>query len=61
MESRNRKVVVERGLALLVHSGMPLRYWVYAFKIPVFILNRCPSKNVKGNIPMHFCIISSLI
>ncbi|KAJ0078370.1 hypothetical protein Patl1_36937 [Pistacia atlantica] len=35
---------MEMGLTLLVQSGLPKRFWVYAFLTSVFIINLLPTK-----------------
>ena len=41
VERKNRHVV-EMGLSLLAHSGMPLSYWPYAFQTATYLINHLP-------------------
>lgn len=50
MEPRNHKVL-KKGLAFLVHYGMPRRYWIYALRTLVFVLNKIYFKSDKRLIP----------
>lgn len=45
------KYVVERHLALLFHSELPLKFWLYAFKYTLFVLNRLPIKVLSNKSP----------
>lgn len=40
---RRHRIICELGLTMLRHSGMPKRFWVEAFPIAVFLVNRLPS------------------
>lgn len=43
VETRNRRIV-ERDFPMLIQSGMPLRYWVYAFRTIVYVMSILPTK-----------------
>lgn len=42
-ESRHRRAV-DRGLAMIYKSKVPMVYWPMAFKTAVYLLNRLPTK-----------------
>ena len=42
VKQKNRHVV-EMGLSLLAHLGMPLSYWLYAFQIATYLINCLPT------------------
>lgn len=41
---RKHRHVMENGLSMLAHAGMPLHYWYEAFSNAVFLINRLPPK-----------------
>ncbi|CAH1438446.1 unnamed protein product [Lactuca virosa] len=41
---RRHRHVVETGLTLLAQSGVPQRFWHYAFDTAVYLINRMPSR-----------------
>ena len=43
LAKRKHGHIVETGLALLAHSHLPLSYWVDAFSIVVYLINRLPT------------------
>lgn len=43
ISERKHRHVVETGLTLLTHSGIPKSYWPYAFAAAVYLINRLPS------------------
>ncbi|RVX04841.1 Retrovirus-related Pol polyprotein from transposon RE1 [Vitis vinifera] len=48
---RKHRHVVETGLALLAHAGLPLKFWSYAFQTATFLINRMPSKVLQNASP----------
>ncbi|KAJ0612890.1 putative RNA-directed DNA polymerase [Helianthus annuus] len=42
---RRHRHVVETGLTLLAQSGVPSRFWHFAFDTAVYLINRMPSRN----------------
>ncbi len=40
---RKHHHIVETGLSLLNHSGVPKRYWPHAFETATYVINRLPS------------------
>lgn len=50
VETQNRRVV-ERGLALLLQSGLTPKYWLYTFFFVIFTFNRLPSKTSNFKFP----------
>lgn len=53
VETCNRRVL-ERGMALLLQSGLLMNYWLYAFCIVMHVLNILPIKALKGDIPVPY-------
>ena len=43
VSERKHRHVVERGLALLYQSHLPLNFWSYAFTTTTYLINRLPS------------------
>lgn len=43
MEKKNRHVV-EIGFALMVRAGASFEYWVYGFRVSIYLINTLPSK-----------------
>lgn len=42
---RRHRHVVETGLTLLAQSGVPTRFWNFAFETATYLINRMPSRN----------------
>lgn len=40
ISERKHRHVVETGLTLLTHAGMPKSYWSYAFTTAIYLINR---------------------
>lgn len=43
ISERKHRHIVETGLTLLTHDGIPKTYWTYAFATAVYLINRFPS------------------
>lgn len=43
VSERKHRHIVETGLSLLSHAGMPRSYWTYAFSAAVYLINRLPT------------------
>lgn len=43
VSERKHRHIVETGLSLLSHAGMPRSYWTYAFSTVVYLINRLPT------------------
>ena len=43
ISERKHRHIVETGLTLLTHSGMPKSYWSYAFVTATYLINRLPT------------------
>jgi hypothetical protein len=50
---RKHHHIVETGLALLAHSSLPQCYWVDAFQIASFLINRLPTTVLKNKSPLE--------
>ena len=48
---RKHRHIVETGLSLLAHESLPLKYWSYAFKAVVFIINNLPTSILHHQTP----------
>ncbi|KAK9051967.1 hypothetical protein SSX86_028595 [Deinandra increscens subsp. villosa] len=48
---RRHRHVVETGLALLAQSGLPQRFWQFAFETAVYLINRLPSRVCSNKSP----------
>jgi histone deacetylase 1/2 len=48
---RKHRNIVEKGLCLLAHSSLPLKFWDAAFSTAVYLINRVPSASIGGEIP----------
>uniref|UniRef100_A0A2N9J0X7 Uncharacterized protein n=1 Tax=Fagus sylvatica TaxID=28930 RepID=A0A2N9J0X7_FAGSY len=51
---RKHRHVVELGLAMLLHASAPKRFWIEAFLIATFLINRLPSPSLGMNSPYFF-------
>jgi hypothetical protein len=49
---RKHRHIVEKGLTLLAHTSMPLKFWDEAFLTAVFLINRLPSKVINHETPL---------
>jgi len=49
---RKHRHIVEMGISLLAHAGMPLKFWDEAFLTVVFLINRLPSKTINHEPPL---------
>ena len=58
VERKNRHVV-EMGLSLLAHLGMPLSYWPYAFQTATYLINRLPTPMLHHQSP-YFALYHKL-
>ena len=38
------KHIVEIGLALLATAFLPFKFWIYAFRVAIFLINHMPTK-----------------
>jgi histone deacetylase 1/2 len=43
---RKHRQIVEMGLTMLSHAGLPLKFWDHSFTQAVFIINRVPSSSI---------------
>ena len=57
---RKHQHVVETGLSLLAHASLPLKYWSYAFKAVVFIINNLPTSTLH-HLPLPFPLLIFLM
>lgn len=48
---RKHRHVLEIGLTLLANAKMPLKFWPESFSTAVYLINRLPTKVLKGNNP----------
>ena len=48
---RKHRHIVETGLSILAHVGLPLKYWNYAFQTAVFIINNLPTSTLNYKTP----------
>ena len=51
MVKRKDKHLLETSRALLFQSGLPLKYWGECVLAAIYLINRCPSKVLKGLSP----------
>lgn len=49
---RKHRHIVELGLTLLAQARLPLTYWVDAFQMAVFLINRLPTPVLNNDIPL---------
>jgi histone deacetylase 1/2 len=50
---RKHRHIVEVGLTLLAHVGMPLKFWDEAFLTTTYLINILPSKVLNNDTPVH--------
>lgn len=50
---RRHRHVVETGLTLLAQSGVPMRFWNFAFKTAAYLINRMPSRTSSNISPFE--------
>jgi histone deacetylase 1/2 len=50
---RKHRHIVETGLTLLAHAGVPYRFWSDAFSTACFLINRLPSRVVGMQTPLE--------
>jgi len=50
---RKHRHIVETGLALLAHAGMPLKFWDEAFLTATYLINRLPTRVIDNLSPME--------
>ncbi|XP_019459912.1 PREDICTED: uncharacterized protein LOC109359670 [Lupinus angustifolius] len=55
---RKHTHIVETGLTLLAHAGLPPSFWEYAFTTAVYLINRLPSATLNNKSP-HFNLFGS--
>ena len=53
MAERKHRHIAERGLTLLVHSQMPLKFWVDAFQTAVHTINLLPASSIQFCTPFE--------
>ena len=51
---RRHRHVVETGLTLLSQSGVPSKFWHFAYDTAVFLINRMPSRNSSTTSPFEY-------
>ena len=51
ISERKHSHIVETGLALLTHSGMPLEFWPHALLTAVYLINRLPTPTLQNRSP----------
>lgn len=49
---RKHRHIVEVGLTLLAQAGLPLVYWVDAFQMATYLINRLPTPVLHGSTPL---------
>jgi hypothetical protein len=50
---RKHRHIVETGLALLAHAGMPLKFWDEAFLTAMYLINHLPTRVLDDLSPME--------
>jgi histone deacetylase 1/2 len=50
---RKHRHIVEVGLSLLAHAGMPLKFWDEAFLTATYLINMLPSRVINNDTPVH--------
>ncbi|CAA7023370.1 unnamed protein product [Microthlaspi erraticum] len=53
ISERKHRHIVETGLSLLTHAGMPKTYWTYAFATATYLINRLPTPVIAMDSPYH--------
>ena len=56
---RKHRYVTETGLTLIFHSHIPTHFWVDAFSIATYIINRLPTPLLEGKSPFQLLYGSS--
>ncbi|GFP84907.1 retrovirus-related pol polyprotein from transposon tnt 1-94 [Phtheirospermum japonicum] len=51
LAERKHRHIVEKGLSLLSHSHLPIKYWDDAFTTAAYLINRLPSKITQHKCP----------
>lgn len=50
---RQHRHIVETGLALLAHAGMPIKFWDEAFLTATYLINRMPTRVIDNLCPLE--------
>jgi hypothetical protein len=50
---RKHRHIVEVGLSLLAHAGMPLKFWDEAFLTATYLINMLPSRVINNDTHVH--------
>lgn len=53
LAERRHRHIVETGLALLTHAGIPQTYWSYSFAVAVYLINRMPTETLNKASPFQ--------
>lgn len=53
LAERRHRHIVETGLALLSHAGIPTSYWTYSFAAAVYLINRLTTPNLAHSSPFQ--------
>jgi hypothetical protein len=57
---RKHQHVVEMGLSLLAHAGLPLKFWDETFSTAAYLINRLPSQVIDLMSPFEKLFSSKL-
>lgn len=47
--ARKHRHIVEMALTIMIHSSLPINFWLFAFSIAVYLINRLPSLYLNKN------------
>lgn len=56
---RKHRQVVEMGITLLAHAGMPMKYWDHSFTTAVHLINRIPSTALRDFVSPYEALLKT--
>jgi transposase InsO family protein len=61
VSERKNRTIMEMFRRLLFGKKMPKEFWVEAINTSVYLLNRLPTKTLKGKTPFGACMVAHLL